>query len=295
MSILKFVTIKRRPQDRIPSEIFSQAPQYIGGGFSRDTNDVLRGISFEEEEYLLPSIVGISADSFQFVEKVKTFHAEIDIPIPPEGKKLNITTRKSSIINKEGEKKEIDLPVVPMDYIYYKHALKHSQVAHNIDEVNSNNTFIFYIENMEEVQVKTKATREIKLLAKQNIVNLTAGETVDMSLIRAILIVAKEITHREPAEDDEDCLTMLEDISEKYPSKFNAYCADKAIKAKAFVHQLIKFNLIQSAGNSLYDETQGVDPIASSIEEFIKVISQPEKSTYKGQLQAKLKAKQGAR
>lgn len=295
MSEVKFVTIKRKPQDRIPNEIFSEAPLYVGGGFSRDSNDVLRGITFEEEEYLLPTIIGVSADSHQFVEKAKIFHAEIDIPVPAEGgKKLNITTRKVKIVIK-GESKEVDYPIVPLDYIYYKHCLKHSDVAPNLEEAKAINAYKYYIEDVAEEQIVTSAKRDIKLLAKQNLVALIAGKEKDFNLIKAILVVAKAIPgwNKTVSDEEEACMNSIEELSEKHPSKFNAFCEDKMIKAKAFVHQLISYNIIQTAGNALYDESQGVDPVAPDMDTFIKILQQPEKTQYKGQLQARLQAKRG--
>ncbi len=296
MSEYQFVTIKRKPQDRIPNEIFAEAPMYVGGGFSRDTNDVLRGITFEEEEYLLPSIIGVSADSHKFVEAAKLFHAEIDIPVPYEtGKRLNITTRKRTILDKDKEKKEVDYPVVPLDYIYYKHCLKNSEVAKNLVEANANTSFKYYIEDVVEEQKVTSATRDIKLLAKQNLVNLIAGKEKDFSLIKAILVVAKDVPGwvKSVSEDEEVCMNTLEELSEKHPVKFNEFCADKMIKAKAFVHQLIAFNIIQTAGNAIYDDSLGVDVVANDMDTFIKLLQQPEKSQYKGQLQHRLQSKRG--
>lgn len=291
---MKFVTIKRKPQSRIPTEIYDTSTQYVGGGYSADTNDVLRGITFEEEDLLLPSILGLSPTSNEWMTKVKNFHANIDIPVPAkEGKKLNISTTKRTIKNKEGKEVEYEFPVVPLDYIYYKHCLKHDEVAKSRETVDFHPKYRFYIEDAQELMDVSNQVLETKNKMRQHLLKMVGPAEKDHDLIRAILVVAKEFTGREPSTKEEENVIAIDKFAEAHPSEFVKFASDDTIKAKAFVHQLISYNLITSVGNQIYDDNVGTDPLADSIPDFIKYLVQPKNSAYKAGLAAKLAAKKG--
>lgn len=291
---MKFVTIKRKPQNRIPAEIYASSTQYVGGGYSADTNDVLRGISFEEEDLLLPSILGVSPTSQEWMAKVKNFHSNIDIPIPADtGKKLNISTTERVIKDKNGKDVRYEFPVVPLDYIYYKHCLKHEEVAKSKDTVENHPKYRFYIEDTQELMDASQQVLENKNKMRHLLLKLVAPKEKDNDLIRAILVVAKEFTGREPSSNEEENVIAIDAFAEKHPKEFINFASDESIKAKAFIHQLISYNIINSVGNQIYDESVGVDPLAESIPDFIKYLVQPKNSAYKAQLAAKLAAKKG--
>jgi len=290
----RIVTLRRKINRRLPAEIVDDTYAHLGGGFDSETGDSLRGISFDEEKALLPDIISCSPSSMDWSSKTKAFWDKMDVPIPNHGKKLNITTDKIDF-KVPGEERviKIERPQVVLDYLIYRFALKHSEVAKNLEECLALKEKQFYIEDQDaEIKAKT-TTLEVKNKAKAKYLELCAGEAKDESILKAIAYNTRDLHGSSIPNKLPELLVFLDTVAEKYPAGFYAAASDPNLKDRAFVAQLIDYQIITSAGNQIYDETQGIDALAESIDEFIKLINQGTKSAYKVQLKIKLDAKKG--
>lgn len=294
MKDITIVTLKRKGQTRIPTEVYDSSFVHLGSGYDSNTSDVLRGLDFEEEKLLLPPIIGCSATSFEFNEKAKSFWSNIDIPIPIEGRRLNITCRKQKVLI-DGKETELEIPVSPLDYIYWKFAQKHSEVAPSFEECKNFKGYNFYIEDIGAEQKTKMVSLELKNKARLKYLQLTTGESKNIELLRAIAIITKDVHNSTIPSNEEGLLILLEEICEKFPEQFEKAASDPNVKDRAFVSVLLDYNIITTAGNSIFDETVGLEALADSIDEFIKYFNLPTKTQYKASLLAKLKAKRGAR
>lgn len=290
----RIVTLRRKTNTRLPAVIVDETFAHLGGGFDSTTNDTLRGVNFDEEKAYLPDLVGCSPDSFDWSAKTRSFWEKFDVSIPTHGKRLNITSEKAKF-KVPGTENEImiDRPVVVLDYLIWRFAQKHSEVASNLAECLAIKEKQFYIEDQDaEIKVKTTSL-EIKNKARQKYLELAGGEVKDEAILRAIAFNTRELHGATIPTKLPDLLIFLNDISEKFPAAFTAAASDPDLKDRAFVSQLLDYQILISAGNQLYDETQGIDAVAESVGEFIKLINQPAKSAYKAQLRAKLDSKRG--
>ena len=289
------VTLRRKINRRLPVEIIDDTYAHLGGGFDSETGSTLRGISFDEEKALLPDIISCSPSSMDWSTKTKDFWDKFDIPVPNYGKILNITTEKIKfqIPGEGGKIIDIDRPQVTLDYLIYRYALKHSEVAKNLEECLALKEKQFYIEDQDaEIKAKT-TTLDVKNKAKAKYLELCAGEVKDESVLKAVAYNTKELHGASIPTKLPELLVFLDTVAEKYPAGFYAAASDPNLKDRAFVSQLLDYQIITSAGNQIYDETQGIDALAESTDEFIKLLNQGSKSAYKVQLKIKLDAKKG--
>ncbi len=185
MSESKIVVIKRKGQSRIPNEVYSDSIQKIGCGFIEGTRDIMRGLTQRQEELILPKIIGVPAEHVNFIDKAQHFYADLDIIVPIEGTKLNISTR----MVKDGDK-EIELPIVPIDYIQYKRCLIHSEVAKNKEEMDNSDKFKYYIED-ETLELSKKVDSiKVRNNAQFEYLQLVAEDKLETNIVKITQILS---------------------------------------------------------------------------------------------------------
>jgi hypothetical protein len=197
----RFIFIKRRVQSRIPIEIMEDAYQGIGGSLNENTKDVLRGLSLKEEAVILPNIIGITANSEHFIAATKAYWCNIEIEIPEKGVKLNITTVPTKVkIN--GVEEIMDIPNIPEDYIKYRFALVHNQVATNKQAADNYET-PYYFEDAElEEKLEMDKLQEVYKARKrvEKFLDLSkplTDPTQNFTAIQAICKLSVEV-HNKP-------------------------------------------------------------------------------------------------
>ena len=153
----KFVTIYRRESAaRLPQEIKDQAVLKLSSGIT-SSGIPLKGISIEEEEKFLPSIVGVPPTHPEFANKVNTWYNNLSKPVTKEGLRLNISTSENS-----------GMPEVPIDYLVYRRALVDKRVANSKQQLLSDQFFTFFINDEEEEKdKKIKSLKEKETAQKE--------------------------------------------------------------------------------------------------------------------------------
>jgi len=297
MSELKIVTIKVKPNPRIPAEVWVDTKAYLGSGYDSETNDVLRGLTLDEEKVLLPNLVGCTADSPDFNDKTRHFWNNIDMEVDATlGRKLNVTTELKDVEflrNGVKVKEKMEIPRNPIDYINYRLALKHSEVAGSLAECKARKQFQFYIEDL-HAETKSKAEAlVIRNKARAKYLEIAGGEVKDDAVLRAIAVAMKDVHNMTIPSSKDGLLIFIEEISEKYPEAFTSTASDPHLKDRAFVMELLNYNIITSVANSIFDEALGIEAVAENLDAYIKYINLEGKTTYKGQKKAQLQAKKG--
>lgn len=127
----------------------SDVQDYLGlsfravGSYFREVGKVYEtGLTRIEENIIMPELLGgISAtdDKNEFRKQVQLFFKDMNTKIPAEGLKLQIG------LENDGELSEDNPPLKPMDYVRYRHAIKHPQVAMSKDEADRYQHILFYI------------------------------------------------------------------------------------------------------------------------------------------------------
>lgn len=125
------------------------------GSYFREVGKVYEtGLTRVEENIVMPELLGgISPgdDKNEFRRQVQTFFKEINTKIPPEGLKLQIG------LENDGELSEDNPPLKPLDYVKYRHAIKHPQVALTKDDADRYQHILFYVvDKAAQLDSKTK-------------------------------------------------------------------------------------------------------------------------------------------
>lgn len=108
----------------------------------------ISGLSFKEEKLIMPSIIKVEPTDNSFRDAVRRYFDEIVTSVPATGVTLEIGLQNDEL--ELGEKLEpggenVNLPLKPKDYVAYRHALLHPDVALNKDAGESTFGKKYYI------------------------------------------------------------------------------------------------------------------------------------------------------
>jgi len=241
----KEVQIRRvEKKSHLDPSIVANTFKTLGSIFVHDAP--LRGLSSEEEEALMPTLLGIDAKDPTFHDQIRRYWLDKRLKVPSEGIVLNITLR-----NKESDK--IPDPVNLKDYIDYRWAIAHKYVAKEKEDMKSHQMFYIYNPEIEKVKknegfaVKRKAYIVLDKMQK------------DVDKMRMILSILEDVDVK--SLDDIDVENTLIQSIEKNPNNFIKVAEDKHLEMKAFVTKLISKGILSKIGNSIYfiDDKLGGD------------------------------------
>lgn len=124
-------------------EFMAMSKKSIGSYFaSKNSKAIGSGLSFAEQALLLPYILDTPAEDRQFREKVKKFYSELITPVP-YGKGVTLETGLETDNN--APVSAANMPIELMDYIRWRHAVTHPEVAGSLSEAQGNQLKKYYI------------------------------------------------------------------------------------------------------------------------------------------------------
>ena len=233
MSEIKEVQIRRRETaNYLPAPITANSTKYLSSVYSGQ--GPLRGIEGDIEKKILSDYLGMDVDEDSLPRAMREFWADMRVPIPQEGKTLNISTDDN------------DMPYNPMDYITFKFAEKHPHVADNEDEMLADSKKQFYIYDFEEAVDKQNRKVSFKKKAYSELIKIGEDEEKIDRLIRLLTDTdPKNLTLKSKQNE-------LDKIIEADPKRFYIVATDKDLEIKAIISEMVTHGVINKYGNQYY-------------------------------------------
>jgi len=201
----------------------------------------LKGFTPEEEKKYMQGILDVSPEHVDWPKHSKQFWAELSVPVGFTGIELEIG------------KHEDGTPLSIMDYIKYNFALKHPYVALTKDEMNSDITKKFYIQDL---------TREDKV--KNNSIKLKKDADKEFIKVSSNLKTMKRIlrlmSNNNPDRMTEDQIeNSLYELKNSDPKKFIRIAIDKNLELRAEIEEMVSAGVLRKIGNQVIfiDEVLG--------------------------------------
>lgn len=277
----RIVNIKKgKPFRLIPEGVHHEITSVIGSKFSRGTRSILRGLNEYEEKILLPRLLGITPSDPQWYDKVEMFYRNLEIRVPHEGVKLNITTKKRTVLY-EGEERQFDYPEVPTDYIKWKQCLCDSSVADTEEEMASG-MFKYYIVDEQAVTIKqNKERKEVNLIVKlygELVDTNEKGEYINLDKMRYLMYM---IGYNPAAMDGDGMSAKLDEIKESSidqirtvnvshrETKLYELVNDKLLKPKAKISRLLTLGVLTRSGSYIVDSNNPEKVLGKTLEEAV--------------------------
>ena len=227
----KTVVLRRKElMGHLPKEVRVSAKTKLGSIYIG--RQPLRGVEGEEEKKLLDGLLDVGPDHSDFVKHAKKFWAELSLTIPFEGIELDVS------------KDDDDMPYNKEDYLKYKFAIKHPQVALNKEDMTSAQRF--YIHDTTRDLIKKNNEIQIRKDADKEFIKVTAD---DKAMTRILRLLS---TDRNP-----DKMTLLQkentlyDLKNRNPKKFFKIATDKNLEVKAEIEEMVSAGVLRRIGNQV--------------------------------------------
>lgn len=254
----RIVTIYRKSsfildaQKGTASDFVSMAKKSIGSFWENNYSKTQgSGLNFSEQKLLMSTIVDCEPEDRNFRSKVSEYFASIKTVVPYEkGRSLEIGLEKDN----NAALSEDNMPLNLADYITYRHALAHPQVAKTKEEGDGNMLKEFYIfdeQADEDRQVKESADND-KALELYLKVKKTP-EKIDMLLT---LLMHDPRTFKGKNADSLK-LNKLKEISTKEPSRFVQTFEGKFFEDLYIIQTMINTGVLQKVGERIIDAETG--------------------------------------
>lgn len=273
MTNKRIVKIKRVAlEDTKPKELYDNAKWRIGATLSASSRTTNTGLTPEEEEKYMPSILGMSVTDPSFRNAVKEYFAEMTVDIPAvTGRSFDLTL------------KEDGTPENLSDFLQYRFALCDPRVCRD-GEAQTALGHMYYVEDEQKIAISRYSQTQLRKEAFKAFVNLCADED---KFRMAFRILAKGDSDELGVELAEP---MLEEIMSRNPQEFLDTVKDRKLEMKFLIANGIALNILRQEGTAVlfHDETLGYTE-----DEAVLFLENPENSTILATLKARIQAAKG--
>lgn len=273
ITIFRTGSFLSRAQSKETNDYFSQTKESIGSYFESQTSaKVGNGLNFAEEKLLLPEMIDTEATDREFKKKVTDFYADLTTNVPFS---TGITLEIGLELSNDKPVSADNMPLELNDYLRYRHAKNHPQVAITKDASAGNSLKRFYIFDPENVQAgNTKKNKEkdaayaIYLKVKEE------PASVD-TLLTLLGIDPRNYIGKRDAEELKK--EKLRELAEGKPAEFVTTHDEGELEIRSWIISMVNTKVLTKIGNKFLDpETQ--ETLANSMEEMIYFFKDEEKS-----------------
>jgi hypothetical protein len=293
ITIFRKVSFLEGAQAATAPEFMAMSKQSIGSYWETSTaRKVGSGLSYDEQKLLLPALVDCEPTDRQFRDKVHEYFASMKTSIPyGKGKQLEIGLETDNKLPVSVDNMPLDI----FEYVTYRHAIGHPEVAGSRSEADGNMLKKYYIydpQEEEDAQVSTNRSNDEALevylkVKKESEQDKKAISKVDM-LLTLLGVDPRTFTGKNGAALK---LDKLKQIAQDTPNKLLDIHKDKLFEERYQIQTFINVGIFAKVGERIIDPNTG-ETIGHTLQEAIAFIKDPGKSEqlvmYKARLQEAL-------
>jgi len=247
VTIFRAGSFLSRAQGKEIEDFFSTSKRAVGSYWeSVSSKRIGSGLSFKEEEILLPLVIDVDKTDREFRKKVTEFYVNLETQVPHgQGKTLEIGLEDNS-----KPLSEKNLPIDVMDYIRYRHAIKHPYVASSKEQSDGNALMQFYIFDKSEVTKQNTKKQEEKDAAMQLYLEIKMDlEKVD-TMLTLLAIDPREFSGPNA---DELKIKALREQAETKPKNFIEIYNEGDLKIRYWIKTMINTGVLKNIGTKHLD------------------------------------------
>tara|TARA_R110000765_G_scaffold32700_1_gene75650 strand:+ start:213 stop:1028 length:816 start_codon:yes stop_codon:yes gene_type:complete len=193
----------------------------------------LKGFNSEDEKKYLNGILDVNPEHGDWPKHSKTFWADMTIPVGFTGVELEIGK------DTDGN------PISIMDYIKYSFAMKHPHVALTKEEMASDVTKKFYIQDLTRQDKVRNNEIQIRKDADKEFIKVTSSSS---NMKRILRLMSNTNPDRMSGDQVENALY---EIKNSDPKKFVKIATDKNLELKSEIAELVSAGVLRQIGNQL--------------------------------------------
>jgi hypothetical protein len=268
ITIFRAGSFLSRAQGKEIDDFFANSKRSIGSYWeSVSSKRIASGMTFEEEEVLLPLVIDCTAEDREFRKKVALFYGDIDTQVPYNGGvtlEIGLKLDNTKPLHKDKDPEKSNLPLEVMDYIRWRHAIKHPQVAPTKEAADGNPMAEFYLfDKSDTIKKNTKKSDEKDAAMEIFLAIKAVPEKIDM-MLTLLGIDPREFTGK-----DADALKLeaLRKVAEDKAEQFTTIYQGENLEVRSWIKTMINTGVLKVIGDKYYDkETNKL--LANSLEEF---------------------------
>lgn len=241
----------------------------IGSSFAPNSKSHLSGLDFDEEEILLPSIIGIDPKDIKWREAVKNYWSSISVPIPYDGVGTDELFGKvlewviefkdesiADIYEKSGLEGKAKLSGTHLkdgtarllkgvdDYVLFRYCLVYGRVANNAKDANKSNRILFYLFSKKDEIKAEHIVFETRKKAKQLFYEIMEDESKLDGILRLFKISPESL------ESIERKHIILEQKTNTNANEFIQFASDSHLSVKSFIFKAVEKGIIHNPSNT---------------------------------------------
>lgn len=259
---------RRKNYTKLPDDLYYEANRKIGSSFRSGSRDVLRGLTPEEEDKYLPEILGVGPSEPGYRAAKQNFWADMSITVESgEGTRLEVG------IDARNE------PINLSDWITWKFAGKHSDVAANEEAVNDSQCK-YFLHDPQAKQLVDADARRYRKLAQTAFIQMGDDNAKMRQVLRLLGFDTRMLTPELEAAE-----LALEKFVDKMPKEFLEIVSDTNLEMKAFLEEAVSARVIEKLGNIYMD---GDQVLGHTMKEAVAYLTDPVQSKTLTVLKARL-------
>lgn len=261
---------------------FASSSRSIGSYFqNQNSSRIASGLTFDEENLLMPLILSVPVTDREFRKEVAKFYIDINTKVPySTGLELEIGLEKGNDVPLSAD----NLPIALSDYLRYRHAKGHPEVASNKEEADGSSLISYYIFDASEANKENTRKTDIADAAMQIYLTIKPDEKKVTMMLTLLGIDPREFT--EPNKVDK-MTTALRTQAEEKASRFIEIYKDAHLETRYWITTMINTGLLKKIGTKhLVAETDKL--LGNTMEETIYYFKDEANSDMVGALKAQL-------
>lgn len=258
VTILRKTTMAEKAQDKAP-DFMAMSRKSIGSYFaSKNEKGIGSGLTFEEKEILMPRIIDVPKDDRTFLDTVRKFFESLQTYVPYEdGVTLEIgltISNDEELTYFDKDRKIFNVPIAPMDYIRYRHALHHPQVAESEAAARGNMLVSFYIFDPASV-----LTENIELdKTKDRALQIYMTVKTDIGKVDALLtLMGRDPREFSGLEKNNEKIKELRSLADNQANKFVEEYEGKMFEEKYLLTSMMNTGIVRRVGNQYINAETG--------------------------------------
>lgn len=248
---------------------FDNAFRALGSYWTKGSMRVGTGLNIQEENILMPYLLNIPAQDRDFREKATQFFHDISTKVDPVNSDGKGGTRLEVGLFTDNDEpiSEKNLPLNVSDYIRWRHALTHPEVAMSEEESRSSSLKHYYI--FDPVTVRNTSVSDADFKDESFAGYLEVKKNPDVINQYLTLLNIDPAKHR-GAES-----VKLREVAEKQPKEFLKVHLDKDKNGKFLIKSLVNAGVLEELGTRLLIKENGFQ-IGGTLQEAIAYLKDKE-------------------
>lgn len=284
VTIFRSGSFLTKAQGEDVKDFFSTTKKSIGSYWeSTSSKRIGTGLTITEIDILLPEVIEEVPGDREFKKAVNKFYEEIDTAIPyGSGRTFETGLSKSNDLPINRDLKDPsnnNLPLNIMDYIRYRHSLKHPQVGMSKEEADSSVLKEFYIFDKNATTLKNNAIAEERDAAMQLFLSIKKEEAKVNMMLTLLGVEPRDFDNKD------DRTSKLRTLAESKPRTFTETYKKEDIEINYWVQTMVNTKILTKRGTR-YFVTETNKLLGNTLEEVVDFFNDKTKSDDVIQLKA---------